>query len=522
MVRNGSAIREASEEKQRRGTKAKTASAGSPLSSAKRKHVDSHSKPASNIGNGFPVKSNRPVAKVIRNYQDALAYLDSLVNYERRPPRPNARGALTLARMKRLLVDLHDPQTAFRSVHIAGSKGKGSTATMLAEMLRGNGLKVGLYTSPHLLDLRERIVFDGHRISEEDMTRLIARIAKIAADYSEEQRPTYFEVLTAVAFEYFKNQKADIAVVETGLGGRWDATNVLTPEVCGITNISFDHMAQLGNTLSLIAEEKAGIFKNNVPVVCAPQAQEVKKTLKRVAKESNVPLFFAGDEITFSYRFEASRSSGPQARIGITTPTSHFDHLVVPLVGEHQAINCGVALGLLDQLKVRGLPINDEAAIAGLSKVRLEGRMEMLCDNPRVLVDGAHNAASIEALMRAIGQNVPYDSMVVIFGCCSDKDIPGMLRQIQLGADKIIFTAIKSPRSADPAELARQLVEVSGRMMQVATSLSEALEIAQKAISREDLICITGSFYLASEAKRLFANHPNRPVETAILQSQTE
>ena len=424
--------------------------------------------------------------------------------------------------MKRLLADLGNPQTAYRSVHIAGSKGKGSTATMLAEMLRGNGLSVGLYTSPHLLDVRERIVIDSERITEPQMASLVAKIAKLSAAYAVEEQPTYFEVLTAAAFEYFKQQEVDIAVVETGLGGRWDATNVLLPEVCGITSISFDHMAQLGNTLGKIAEEKAGIFKENVPVVSAPQQADAKKALKRIAKETKSPILFAGDEITFSYRFESSRVSGPQARIGISTPTSHFDHLIVPLLGEHQAINCGVALGLLDQLKGRGLPIKDEASIAALANVRLEGRMEMVCENPRVLVDGAHNAASVEALMRAIGQNVPYDSMVVIFGCCLDKDVGGMLRQMQLGADKIIFTGIKSPRSADPVELARQFTEMSGRMVQVTASLTEALATAQKAITREDLICITGSFYLVSEAKRLFANHPNRPPQTALVQSPTK
>jgi dihydrofolate synthase / folylpolyglutamate synthase len=436
--------------------------------------------------------------------------LDAQVHYERRPPRLNLRGALTLARMQRLLADLGNPQKGLRNVHIAGTKGKGSTATMLSEMLRSNGLKVGLYTSPHITDIRERITIGGRMISEEAMTRYIAQIAKASASYKEQDKPTYFEVLTAVAFLHFKAERVEIAVVETGLGGRYDATNVLLPEACGVTSISYDHMAQLGNTLTAIAEEKAGIFKENVPVVSAPQAVEVKKALKRVAKDAKAPILFTGEEISFSYRFESSRVSGPQARIGITTPTSHFDHLVVPLVGEHQAVNCGVALGLLDQLKGRGFRIDDEAAVAGLAKVRLEGRMEMLCDNPRVLVDCAHNAASIDALMRAIGQNVPYDSMVVIFGCCADKDVGGMLKQLQLGADKIIFTGIRSPRSADPVELARDFSEVSGRMVQVAANLGEAMEIAQKAITREDLICITGSFYLVSEAKRFFKNHPHR------------
>ncbi len=241
--------------------------------------------------------------------------------------------------------------------------------------------------------------------------------------------------------------------------------------------------------------------------------------LREAALAASAPLYFAGEDIRFSYRFEASRDAGPQARICVTTPTSHFDHLLVPLVGQHQAINCGVALGVLDQMKGVGFTLDDEQSVNGLANVRLQGRMEMFCDEPRILGDGAHNAASIEALMRAIGQNVQYDSMVVIFGCCSDKDVEGMLRFIQLGADKIIFTGIKSPRSADPKDLVSAFAEVSGRMAQTAPDLAGAMEIAEKAVGDQDLICITGSFYLMSEAKKLFADHPHRAMST-LTQSQ--
>lgn len=456
----------------------------------------------------------KPVDTVIHTYPAALAFLNAHINYERIPPRRKQRGQMSLTRVRRLLKDLGDPQFAFRSVHIAGSKGKGSTAAMLANMLSNNGLKVGVYTSPHILDVRERIVINDVKVSKAEMTRLIARIAREVKKHQGD-KPTYFEILTAVAFLYFADKKVDVAVVETGLGGRLDATNTIKPDACALTNISLDHMHQLGDSLEKIAEEKAGVFKANVPIVSSPQPECVKKVLKSIAQDKGTELYFTGDDIRFNYRFEAARGGRPQARICVTTPTSHFDHLLVPLVGEHQAINCGVALGVLDQLKNRGMKLNDELSINGLAKVRLQGRMEMLCSNPRVLVDGAHNAASIEALMRAIGQNVPYDSMVVIFGCCGDKDVEGMLRQIRLGADKIIFTAIDSPRSADPAELATQFAEVTGRMAQVAPTLAEAMEIAEKAVTREDLICLTGSFYLVSEAKGHFADHPHR--ETSML-----
>jgi dihydrofolate synthase/folylpolyglutamate synthase len=178
--------------------------------------------------------------------------------------------------------------------------------------------------------------------------------------------------------------------------------------------------------------------------------------------------------------------------------------LAVPLLGEHQAINCGLALSVIDRLKARGFPINDSKAMEGLSKTTIPGRMEMLGQTPRVICDGAHNAASVDALMRAIGQHIPYDSMVVIFGCCGDKDVTGMLERIAAGADKVIFTKVDSIRSADPAELSARYIEAYGKMAQVAPTLEEALAIANRAVTKEDLICITGSFYLVGEAKRYF------------------
>jgi dihydrofolate synthase/folylpolyglutamate synthase len=307
----------------------------------------------------------------------------------------------------------------------------------------------------------------------------------------------------------------DLAVVETGLGGRLDSTNVLKPEVCAITSISYDHVNQLGRTLALIAEEKAGILKAGVPVVSSPQAPEVRDVLVRVAEKVKAPLKFTGRDIEFSYRFESSRASGPQTRVSLITPNSRFEHLPVPLPGDHQAINCGLALSMLTILKEKGFPIDDQKAIEGLAKTHMPGRMEVIHQNPRVMVDGAHNAASVEALMRAIGQNVSYDSMVVIFGCRTDKDIPGMLDHVQLGADKVIFTTTGSPRSADPAELSAQYVERSGKMAQVARSLEEALDIAERAVTRDDLITITGSFYLVGRAKQVVAKRytsANSPV----------
>jgi dihydrofolate synthase/folylpolyglutamate synthase len=317
--------------------------------------------------------------------------------------------------------------------------------------------------------------------------------------------PTYFDVLTALSFKYFAEQKIDIAVVETGVGGRLDSTNVIKPEVTAITSISKDHMAQLGSTLSRIAEEKAGIFKAGVPAISVVQDPEAEVVLKRVAEKVGVTLDITGKSIEFSYRFESSRMQGPHNRVCLTTPNSRFEHLAVPLYGEHQAINCGLALSVIDRLKIRGFTISDARAMEGLAKTVVPGRMEMVSQVPRVIVDGAHNAASIDALMRGIGQHIPYDSMVVIFGCCADKDVAGMLERIAAGADKVIFTRVNSIRSADPAELSARYVEQYGKMAQVAPTLRDAMDIALRAVTKEDLISITGSFYLVGEAKKHFA-----------------
>lgn len=440
----------------------------------------------------------------IRTYRAAMKFLSSATDYERQVRVGYNHTTFNLARMSRLLKSLGNPHKDLRSVHIAGTKGKGSTAAMLAKMLESCGFKVGLYTSPHIVDLRERITVNGKMIEKRELTAAIAKIAPLSGT-SKKDSPTFFEIMTAAAFLHFVEAGVDIAVVETGLGGRLDSTNVLKPDVCGITSISMDHHQQLGRSLPAIAEEKAGIFKSGVPVVTAPQAPEVMDVLRSAADRSGANLRVTGEDIEFSYRFESSRLAGPHTRVCVTTPLSRFEHLQVPLMGEHQAINCGLALGLLDALRGCGFEIDDQDAIDGLAKVELAGRMEMIGEEPRVLVDGAHNASSVGALIRAVGQNIPYDSLVMVFGCGLDKDVDGMLNRLQSGADKIIFTQSGSPKSVPAGELASRYAELNGKMSQVAEDLEEAMSIATRAVSREDLICITGSFYLVGEAKTLLA-----------------
>ena len=444
--------------------------------------------------------------KAIRTYDSALKYLFGQTDYEQMLRVRYNRDTFNLDRMRALLAHLGDPHTKIRTAHIAGTKGKGSTATMLAEMLRACGYKAGLYTSPHICDVRERIRVNNEMISQAALTRLICQVEPVIEKLVD--KPTFFEIFTAMAFQHFAECDVDIAVIEAGLGGRLDSTNVLAPEVCGLTSISLDHMYQLGDTTAKIAAEKAGIFKKDTPAISVAQPADVKRVLRKVAREVGAGLMFTGEEIEFSYRIESSRQNGCHARICLTTPRSRFEHLPVPLLGEHQALNCGLALAMLDQLKLRGYArIEDSKAIQGLANVYIPGRMEIVQRDPRILLDGAHNAASVQALMRAIGQHIPYDSMVMIFGCAADKDINGMMQQIATGADKVIFTkANNNPRAARPEDLAEVYEQCSGRVAQVVDNLPTALRVAVNAISREDIICITGSFYLVGEAKMILGS----------------
>lgn len=447
---------------------------------------------------------------VITNYTTGLRWLYAHTDYERLRIVPYNTRTFSLDRMRKLLDLLGNPHEQIKAIQVAGTKGKGSTCAMLASALQGCGYTVGLYSSPHLVDLRERIVVGGEMIGYADMSDLLKQIAAVEPKLGDNQ-PSFFEIMTAAAIKYFADQAVDVAVLETGLGGRLDSTTAVVPLACGLTQISLDHMHILGRDLPSIAREKAGIFKKGVPAVSVEQDPSVAAVFNEVAAHVGTPLEYTGNQIEFSYRFEANRELGPHTRVCLTTPTSRYEHLPVPLRGEHQAHNCALALALLDKLKGHGFTLTDEQVMAGLAATRLHGRMEQVWPEPRVIIDGAHNAASINALIRSLGAHIAYDSLVVIFGCGQDKDIRGMLKQLALGADKVIFTKAKSnPRACEADELMSQFNDLSGKMAQTAPNLEDALRLASRAVSREDLIVVTGSFYLAGEAKKFFADYQTK------------
>lgn len=453
--------------------------------------------------------------KATRSYAQAVRNLESLPNMEKqRQARPGSEAYLKLDRMLALAAALGNPHAGGVYVHVAGSKGKGSVVEMLAASLTGCGYGVGVYTSPHLVDVRERIRIGAEPISENDFVKHFNAVIEAAgAIEAELGSASYFEVLTAMALRYFAEQAVDLSVIEVGLGGRLDATNIITPAVACVAQIQLEHTQILGDTLGLIAREKAGIFKPGVPAITVRQSEEALSAMREVALRVGAPLEVLGVDIEFNQRFESDAKLGPHMRVGLATSRGQYEHLAVPLPGDHQAANCGLALAALDRLKSLGFDTPEVRVAAGLAQTRRDGRAELVWREPRIIVDGAHTRESVAALVRAIGAHMRYDSMVVVFGCATDKDIDGMLEEISRGADKIVFTKSSvNPRAADPEVLRARYTELTGKMAQVEPDVRSAINTAARAVGRDDLMCVTGSFYVAGEAKKLLSEKASEPV----------
>ncbi|MEO0511430.1 MAG: cyanophycin synthetase [Planctomycetota bacterium] len=443
----------------------------------------------------------------------ANRYLASLTNLERVHAAHIDQDKIKLDRMRRLLDALDNPEASLRCVHVAGSKGKGSVCEMTAAAVAGCGYSVGLYTSPHLVDVRERIRVNGRLITKKDFSDRVADVAAAASTLDETAGPpTYFEALTAAALLAFRRAGVDLAVVEVGLGGRLDSTNLVHPDVTVVTELQLEHTQILGDTLGLIAAEKAGIFKPGVPAVTQEQDQEAMRVLAQTAADVGAPLRVlraqaeGATTLDFTERFEADHEHGPHVRVSLITERVRFEHVPVPLPGTHQGRNAGLALAALDALAEQGFKLPEIGVVEGLAGTPRSGRLEVINEHPRIVVDGAHTPPSIASLVAAVGATMAHDSVAVVFGCAQDKDIDAALKQIGRGADKIIFTKARdNPRAADPKKLAERYRELTDKSADTAPTVKDAINAAARGVGNDDLILVTGSFYIAGEAKLLLA-----------------
>ena len=432
-------------------------------------------------------------------YEEALDYIYSFTDYEKTTSYRYAPKFFDLARMERLLASLDNPHRRFPSVHIAGTKGKGSTAAMTASVLQAAGYRTGLYTSPHLHTFRERIRVDGQPIGRAEVVALAERLRPLVEGV---EGITTFEVMTAMAFLYFVERGVDFAVLEVGLGGRLDATNVVSPLVSVITSLSYDHTHILGHTLAQIAREKAGIIKRGVPVVSAPQPPEAMAVIEQVCREREAELVVVGRDWTW----EAGEANlkGQWFKVAGGGGQEASRSFWIPLLGRHQLINATLAVAAVEMLRQRGVHIPEASLREGLRRVRWPGRLEVLGRRPFLIVDCAHNADSAQKLAAALRELFAYRDLILVFGASADKDIRGMMRALLPLAREVILTRAHHPRAADPGELreeARSLGWEAAISEDVAGALSQALELA----GEDDLVCVTGSTFVVAEAREAWA-----------------
>ena len=435
------------------------------------------------------------------DYYTAAAYLAGLTDYEISPATAYNAANFDLRRVEALLRELGWPQRGRKTVHIAGTKGKGSTAAMISSILVSAGNCTGLFTSPHLYTWQERIAVNGHPVTKRDFARLAGAVRTHVEGINREAhfgKITTFEALAAMAFLHFKHKGAAFQVLETGMGGRLDATNVVGPDVCIITSISFDHTQVLGNTLAQIAAEKAGIIKPGCTVISAPQQPAALAVIEERCRLSGSELILAGRDVNWK------RLSGNLD--GQTLTISGRDgsyKLRIPLLGDHQMENACLAVAAAEVLRQRGTDITRDQISRGLWGVKWPARLQVLKRSPLLVIDGAHNVYSMNALAESVRKYFPHKNLQVIFGSSADKDIDGMAAVLAGLAGKVIVTGSGHPRAAPTEQLAR-LFRQHGVKAEIKPDAREALSAALAASGEDDLVLATGSLFLAAEIGRLF------------------
>lgn len=435
------------------------------------------------------------------DYQEALDFIWGLVNFE--TTTPATRDPYKLDRMVALMARLGDPQARLRAVHVAGTKGKGSTAAMIERVLRAAGYRTGLYTSPHLHDPRERLRLNGELISKEAFVALVARLRPLIEEF---QGTTTFEALTAMGFLWFEEAGVEIAVIEVGLGGRLDATNLLTPLVSLITPLALEHTAVLGNTIEEIASEKGGIIKPGVPVVTASQVPEALAVLRRIATERPAPLTVVPE------RWQGQRTQvsleGQTFDLWERAPDGEsvlcYPALPLALLGHHQVANATVAVAALHLLREQGVEWDEAALREGLASVSWPARVEVLHRAPLVVADGAHTTESAQALVATLREVLPggWGRSILILGISADKELGALWEAFAPLAERLILTRSRHPRAAEPAALAAHPALV-GRALETTPDVPEALELALSDAGPDDLIVVTGSLFVAAAAREV-------------------
>ena len=447
-------------------------------------------------------------------YQEAVSYLEGLVDYERMTSWTYNPRTFNLERTRALLAELDNPEAELPAVHIVGTNGKGSTAALVDSILRREGLRVGLYSSPHLVSFRERIRLNGESIPGEAVCSLVGKVAPAVehvCDRGDWGKPSFFEAYTAIAFSYFREQGVDCAVLEAGLGGRLDATRTCRPSIVGITQIGLDHSRELGNTLREIAGEKAAMIENDSRVVAAPQEPEVWALLRATCVEREASIL----RVELSPEGKSNRSKDIEAGqlMGLEpaglSPEGSVFHLRwkkgilrdihLSLAGRHQFLNAGVAIGLAETfLRDRG-GISEEAIREGMKSVHWPGRLEFFPGNPALLLDGAHNPAAALALRDALEEIWKSGDLVLVLGMSGDKDVRRFTDILVPLAGKVIATRARCPRALSSLELAAQM----GREgVVVKEDVGEALREARKLAGSRGLVCVTGSLYLVGDVLR--------------------